>query len=242
MVKRIPVISLLLPSRQRPKELERLWNSALDTADKPNELELVVYIDDDDKSYDKLILSSPVVFVNGPREHDGKVNLSIKWNECWKKANGEIFMHCGDDIIFRTKGWDTAVREAIDTRPGKICFVWCNDVSDESSRHEFGTHGFIHKNWTDVVGRFVPPYFVSDYNDTWLNDVSRKLNVQTYIHHHTTEHMHFSLGKSKIDKNTEERLKRHEKERPEEIYNSPEKVAEREKEVEKLREFIKANS
>ena len=240
MVKRVPVISLLLPSRQRPNELKRLLNSALDTAERPDEVEVVVYIDSDDNTYNSY-RHSQLVKVHGPRLHDGKVNLSVKWNECWKKAKGDYFMHCGDDIIFRTKGWDTAIKEAIDARPGKICFAWCNDVSDESSRHEFGTHGFIHRNWTDVVGRFVPPYFVSDYNDTWFNDVSRKLNVQTYLHNHITEHMHFSLGKSKIDKNTEERLERHTKENPEEIYNSHDKQAEREDEIAKLREYINGN-
>lgn len=231
-------ISLLLPTRQRPDQLDRLCNSALKTADNPEDLELVVYVDDDDDSYNHLMLKSPIVFLRGPRLHDDKVNLSIKWNKCWENATGDIFMHCGDDIIFRTEGWDTAVREAIDARPGKICFAWCNDISEESSRHEFGTHGFVHRNWTDVVGRFVPPYFVSDYNDTWFNDVSRKLNVQTYIHHHVTEHMHYSLGKSKVDKNTEERLERHEREHPEGLYNRADIVAEREAEVEKLREFI----
>lgn len=241
MVRRVPKISILLPTRQRPEALERMWNSALNTADKPDKLELVFYVDSDDISYENIKLGGNVKMLIGPRQHDGQVNLSVKWNKCWEKATGDIFSHCGDDIIFRTKGWDTAIREAIDARPGKICFAWCNDVSDESSRHEFGTHGFIHRNWTDVVGRFLPPYFVSDYNDTWLNDVSRKLNVQTYLHSYITEHMHFSLGKSAIDKNTEERLERHERGRPDEIYNSPEKVAEREQEVEKLREFINAH-
>lgn len=238
MGERISVISILLPTRQRPEFLDRLWKSALKTADHPDKLELVVYIDSDDISYENQKLKGKVKFLIGPRLHDNKVNLSVKWNKCWEKATGDIFMHCGDDIIFRTKGWDTAVREAIDARPGKICFAWCNDVSDESSRHEFGTHGFIHKNWTDVIGRFLPPYFVSDYNDTYLNDVSRKLHVQTYLHTYITEHMHFSLGKSAIDKNTEERLARHELHKPQDIYNSDWFQKEIEDDVEKLREFI----
>lgn len=233
-------ISLLLPTRQRPEQLTRLYESAFNTADNPEMLEVVVYIDEDDGSYDKIEFPHLVKVIGG-REHDGIVNLSVMWNRCWSEATGTIFHHCGDDIVFRTQGWDTDVRNAINARPGKICFVWCNDVSPESQRHEFGTHGFVHKNWTDTIGRFVPPYYASDYNDTHFNDVSKALGVQTYLHQHITEHMHYSLGKAEIDRNTRDRLDRHAAQKPEQIYKSQEKQDERQEEIEKLREFIKCN-
>lgn len=230
-------ISLLLPTRQRPDNLLRFYESAMSTAEDPDSVEVVCYIDEDDNSYDHIEFPN-LVKVRGNRKHDDIVNLSVMWNKCWNEATGDIFGHMGDDIVFRTIGWDTAVREAINARPGKIAFVWCNDYSDESNRNDFGTHGFVHRNWTDVIGRFVPPYFASDYNDTWFNDVSRELNVQTYLHHHVTEHMHYSIGKSEIDQNTRERLDRHASQKPDEIYNSHEKKQERLDEVEKLRGYI----
>lgn len=225
-------ISLLLPTRQRPEQFKRFYNSAMETADKPGLIEVVAYRDNDDNSYEKVDYYN-LIWVSGER-----IVLSEMWNECWKRASGDIYGHMGDDIVFRTQGWDTAIKQAIVARPKKICFVWCNDVSPESQRHEFGTHGFIHKNWTDTVGRFLPPYFVSDYNDTWLNDIARALGVNTYLHQHITEHMHYSLGKAEKDQNTLDRLARHEKERPQDIYNSEEKRLEREAEIEALREFI----
>ena len=142
------------------------------------------------------------------------------------------------DIVFRTDGWDCAIEEAITARPGNICFAWCNDVSPESNRNEFGTHGFVHRNWTDITNRFVPPYFASDYNDTWFNDVARALGVTTYLHNFVTEHMHYSLGKAEIDQNTKERLDRHAQTKPDQIYSSDEKRLEREEEIKRLREFI----
>lgn len=234
-------ISILLPTRQRPDGLKRVYESAMETADSPKDIEVVCYIDENDGSYDSIDLPH-LTKVIGPREFNGIVNLSIMWNKCWQNATGEVFMHCGDDIVFRTKGWDTAVKEAINARPGKIAFVWCNDISPESQRNEFGTHGFVHKNWTDTIGRFVPPYFASDYNDTYLNEVSRRLGVQTYIHHQITEHMHYSLGKAEIDTNTKERLDRHAATKPEETYNSEWFQKEIADDVEKLREFINAQT
>jgi hypothetical protein len=233
------VISLLLPTRQRPQFLRRLAQSARATSKCPELLELVAYVDDDDDSYADVQLPLPWSKINGPRLHDGHVNLSIKWNECWKQSTGDIFMHCGDDIILRTKGWDEAVRDAINSKPGKICFTWCNDYSPTHHHADFGTHGFIHRNWTDVVGRFVPPYFVSDFNDTWFNDVADALGVRVYLREHLAEHMHYTLGKAKLDVNTRERLRRHEDEQPQNIYYSPAMEAERQAEVDKLRRFVK---
>jgi hypothetical protein len=124
-----------------------------------------------------------------------RIILSEMWNRCWKIAKGEYFGHMGDDIVFKTKGWDTEIKNAIDSFPKKIGFVWGDDVNDQSQHYEFGTHGFVHKNWTDVIGRFVPPYYSSDYNDTHFNDVSKELGVQKYLHHVVTEHMHYTVGK-----------------------------------------------
>lgn len=234
-------ISLLLPTRQRPHWLQRLATSARVTAHEPHNVEIVTYIDEDDFMYDTLHeLDLQWIRVRGPRHHDGHVNLSIKWNECWKSATGDIFMHCGDDIVFRTDGWDTAVREAINSMPGKIAFVWANDYGAGHDRSDFGTHGFVHRNWTDVAGRFVPPYFVSDFNDTWFNDVSMALGVQVYLRDHLTEHMHYIHSKAEIDDNTRDRLARHEAERPDALYFSDAMQLERHAEVMKLKAAIDA--
>jgi len=229
-------ISLLLPTRQRPEQLKRFYESAMDTADKPFNIEVVVYIDKDDRSYDTLRLPR-MAKIKGER-----IVLSEMWNRCWKIAKGDIFGHMGDDIVFKTKGWDTEVKNAIDSFPKKIGFVWGDDKNDQSQQNEFGTHGFIHRNWTDVIGRFVPPYYESDYNDTHFNDVSKELGVQKYLHHVVTEHYHYTVGKAEMDQNTEERLERHTRQKPEEIYYSQEKRIERLDEVEKLRQFIENGS
>jgi hypothetical protein len=230
MASKTPVVSLLLPTRQRRERFIGFYNSAMQTADNPQRVEVVAYVDDDDSSYDGLKLPR-LTLVRGPR-----VVLSEMWNKCWENAKGTIYGHMGDDILFRTKGWDTEIVNAINSFPNKIGLVWGDDLNDESQRNEFCTHGFIHKNWTDVTGRFVPPYFSSDYNDTWFNDVSKGIGKQRYLHHVKTEHMHFSLGKSEMDQNTRDRLERHQRDRPEEIYRSRSCRIERADEIERLRQ------
>lgn len=228
-------IALLLPTRQRPEYFMRFVESALKTADKPEEVIISAYIDEDDKTYDDRVFPKSVYITHGPR-----IILSEMWNRTYEavKDMAEYFGHMGDDIVFRSNGWDTAIKEAIDSYPKKIAFVWGDDSNGESQRNEFGTHGFIHKNWCDVVGRFVPPYFSSDYNDTWFNDVAQALNVRRYLDSVKTEHMHVSLGKMPMDQNTVDRLVRHERDKPGDIY--ADKLPERIEEIEKLREFINA--
>lgn len=235
-------ISLLLPTRQRPHWLRRMADSAVQTANRPDQLQLVTYVDDDDASYDDMAMTLPWERVRGPRLHDGKVNLSVKWNECWQRATGEIYMHCGDDIIFRTPGWDDAVRDAINDAPANIAFVWCDDGSPNNASAAFGTHGFVHRNWTNIIGRFVPPYFVSDFNDTWFNDVAAAIHAKRYLAEHLTEHMHYIWGKAAKDQNTIERLERHEADNPRELYESQDMIEERFVEIVHLRHAIQAAS
>lgn len=210
-------ISVLLPTRQRPQQLSRLVDSIKATASDPDRVELVTYIDDDDESYENLALDIAWVQCRGPRHHDGLVNLSIKWNDCYAASSGGIIMHCGDDIIFRTEGWDDVVRRAFDAVPDRVLFAFGRDGYQDGNN--FGTHGFINRVWVEAVGFFVPPYFVSDFNDTFLNDVSKLIDRHREIDIYT-EHMHYCAGKAEIDENTAERLERHKQYDPEALYFS----------------------
>lgn len=189
-------ISLLTPTRGRPAAMEKLWNSALETATDPSRLEIVFYIDDDDalslgKCSEMQAKDSRVLAVSGPR-----IVLSEMWNEAYKVATGEIFMHCGDDIIFRSQHWDSIVEKHISEAPGNILFVHGRDGIQDA---KLGTHGFVHKNWVATIGYFVPPYFSSDYNDTWLTDVSDMIGRRMYEPAIFTEHMHWAVGKQPKD-------------------------------------------
>lgn len=218
-------ISLLLPSRNRPEDFERMWTSAVKTATDPKNIEFVVYRDEDDKSQYNYPANS--IELIGDR-----CVLSEMWNRCQQVAEGEIYMHCGDDIIFQTVGWDTLVRNAFESSKDRIIFVHGNDgfFADK-----FGTHGFIHKNWVDTVGYFVPPYFSSDFNDTWLNDVANMIGRRVYLPF-TTEHMHWTFGKHEFDITHQERVARHNADNVEALYTQ--KIEERKADAEKLKEFI----
>lgn len=228
-------ISILLPTRKRPAFMREVFETAMYTAAVSANLQFVFYIDNDDiesldtalslKARAAQILGTVanfhwncVKFVTGDR-----IVLSEMWNRCAKEADADIMMHCGDDIRFRTPGWDMDVLNAFNKVPDKILFVYGNDGIQPDS---FGTHGFIHRNWMKTVGYFVPPYFASDYNDTWLNEVSCLINRHQHIDI-MTEHMHPVAGKHFWDQTHLDRLKRHQDDQVDQRYTDllPERMS-----------------
>lgn len=229
------LIDLLLPTRQRPKQLRRLVDSINATASHPETIRIVTYIDDDDHSYDDLQLDIKWVQVRGPRERENITNLSLMWNLCYEASSADLIMHCGDDIVFRTPGWDGLVRNAFDAVPDKILFAFGRDGYQDGNN--FGTHGFIHRKWVETAGFLFPPLFVSDYNDTFLNDVSKLIGRHREIDIYT-EHLHYIVGKAEVDQNTRERLARHQECRPDLLYNGADVQDLIKSTAEKLREVM----
>jgi hypothetical protein len=179
-------ISILCPTRGRPENVNRLMASLEATsAAMP---EVVFYIDDDD-AVPGILPGCKII--RGPR-----IKMSQMWNKCAEAASGEILMIGADDIVFRTKGWDDDVRRAFAAFPDRLVFVHGNDGHWGA---EFGTHGFLHRNWADIVGYFVPPYFSADFVDTWWNEVANALNRRIYLPF-VTEHMHPLFKKAQWDK------------------------------------------
>jgi hypothetical protein len=199
-----PRISILCPTRGRPDNVLRMMNTALATAEGP--IEFVFYVDEDDlPTIDVLskVAAAPglnVKTIIGPR-----ILLSECWNRCAEQATAEIMMHAGDDITFESDGWDRHVVAAFERYPDRLVFVHGDDRLQGSN---LGTHGFLHRRWVNVLGYFVPPYFSSDYNDTWLTEVADVLGRRVYLPEVITEHHHPLAGKAGWDATHLERLER----------------------------------
>jgi hypothetical protein len=227
-------ISLLVPSRGRPDRCLAMWQSALGTADDPLSVELVLYLDDDDPTlpaYRQWIRTtdhSRIKDLAGPR-----IILSETWNRCWDAAGGEIGWHGNDDVRFRWPSWDSAVRRAFAEVPDRILLVHGRDgIHDQA----MATLGFLHRRWTDTVGYFVPPYFSSDYNDTWNSEVADRIGRRRFLPEVYTEHLHPAVGKGPMDQTHQERLVRHRQDNVDALFVSL--APERERDAEKLRGAI----
>lgn len=189
-----------------------MLQSALTCADDPATIEIVAYVDDDDTGYDQRNWDHRVRLVRGSR-----IVLSEMWNRCYEQAHGDILMHCGDDIVFHTHGWDRLVTAAFAAIPDRLVFVFGDDGGPRGTT--FGTHGFVSREWVETLGYMVPPYFSSDYNDTWLNEIADTVGRRRFVPI-LTRHMHPDWGLGEWDETHLEREARHRADRVDELYAS----------------------
>jgi glycosyltransferase involved in cell wall biosynthesis len=182
-------VSIILPTRNRPENLRRLYQSIKDTACVLPEI--VVYIDNDDMVSVPVAQELGIKYIQGVRRP-----LPQCYNEAAALATGDVLMFAGDDVIFRTKGWDDLVLSEFAKYDDKILFVYGDDGHYSGN---LGTHGFIHRKWMDTVGYLVPPYFEVWYVDTWITDVAVSLNRRVYLPSLFIEHMHVVFGKAEND-------------------------------------------
>lgn len=234
------MISLCLPTRQRPQGLKRLIDSIKQTVYNIQNIELIVYIDDDDFSYDNEVFDIPINFIKGPR-----IIMSDMWNKCADQANGNILMLCADDIVFIDTEWDRKVEEKVASFPDQIVLVYGEDghpIWDAEGRptraREHATHPFVTKKWAETVGYFIAPYFSCDWADQWLNDVARGVGRYIFMEDIKIKHMHPSWGAGEIDSNYNERLARDNRDHNRELYYSNDKINERAANMEALRKVM----
>lgn len=202
-------ISILIPTRKRPHFLERLFKSVQDTADNINDIEVCLYIDNDDTET-MVELPRLGTMLNLKTRIGERIILAEMWNKCYKIADpsSQIFQHSNDDITFNTKGWDTLITKAFEKYPDRIAFVGGRDGHDPHNNDLF-THGFLSKQWIETIGYVTPPYFSSDFCDVWLTDVAKMINRFHYIPELYMEHFHPAFGKAPEDSVHQDRIKRH---------------------------------
>jgi len=216
-----------MPTRRRPKELRRMYESVKATA--TNMPEIVVYCDEDDEPQATLALSLGMNVLIGARER----LMTVYWNKCYEISKGDIVCQCNDDVIFHTPGWDEMVEDEFQKWPDRIVMVYGNDLGKHFEH--FGPHPFVHRRWVDTLGYFIPPYFTSDYGDAWVNSLAASIKRRVYIPI-MIEHMHFLMGKAEKDEITLERLAREDEDRPQDIWDRT--VGERRRDALKLLALI----
>ena len=196
-------ISILTCSRGRPKGLKRLIQTAHELSSGKNRISFENYIDFDDPSYPHYAEELKVFeMLENSITLGVPQSVSKSWDELANlaiKKEADILIMGNDDLIFNTQDWDELLVLETQKFPDDIYCMWFNDGINGEKHCAFP---IISKKWFHTVGHFTPGIFNFLYNDTWIFDIAKRIDRAHYIPHVTTEHLHFTTGKSEADETT----------------------------------------
>jgi len=188
------MISLLTPTRGRPKRCYEMAVSAAEMADGEPELVLVVDADDPEADlYADVDWPLPTVF----RVMPTRQWPPVKWNEAARLATGDVMFTGQDDVLFRTPHWDTEVEEAFAEWPDRLVLVYTRNGKQDG---RFATYPFLSRRWVDELGYFMPEQFVGDFCDGWVFDIAKRVLRTHFLEDVLIEHMHPAFGKAERDR------------------------------------------
>lgn len=172
------LLSVLVPTRGRPKRYRLMLESLRKTA--TGQVEILNYVDDDDSGYE-------YPFMTGPRI--GTAAALIKLAD---KAQGDYLMLGSDDIRFDTVGWDRILQDALP--PDGIGLAWAADGWKNAANHfVFGRKWFeLTGLWPNVFRHFGP--------DTYMRKIAEKLKRAYFVPSVHIAHLHFRNSRADTDR------------------------------------------
>lgn len=178
------MISLLCPSRNRPKRFEMFVKSVRATA---KNVEILLCLQTDDlliKDYDDS-LADVVIF------HPGGVNLGDYYNELGRIAKGDILFMAADDMTFKTNRWDEML---LSKMPPDGIAAFSFDHCRGGIGHP---HPGISRRWYEVTGRVTCSHFKHWGSDKWLSDLGTAIDRLIYVNEIKAPHAKNFDGKTR---------------------------------------------
>lgn len=166
------LISVLIPERGRPQELERLIASLVDTFDE--NFEIIVQGDDDDETWRPSIGGHRIRLLRKPRPP----TLGEKLNQLAAEAKGSILWFVANDMVMATPDWAAKFREAAARLPDGIGVLYPRDPTHPGDYTSFWA---ITRRMYETVGFFAPPWFPYWFVDTWWNEIGTLLDRKVQI-------------------------------------------------------------
>jgi hypothetical protein len=177
---------VLVPSRGRPQNIERLWTAIKATAAEP--VHLFVRTDDDEPAYPFL---EDVIYHRGPR-----LRLGATYNEMAERvASKYLYLALwNDDHLPTTPGWDVAMKRAIS---GPFGVAYAPDGNWE--RGELPTAPIVTSNMFDALGWVCLPGLTHWFVDNVWKTIGEDTDGLHFLPEVRVEHLHRVNGKAADD-------------------------------------------
>jgi hypothetical protein len=182
--------SLILPTRERPRLVKRLMASIARTTTDLDGLEIVLGLEQDDTQTQDLCRH--VVSVTTVRTQDETMGSMTR--RCYEQCQGKYVMLINDDMVFRTRGWDIKVMEALARFPDGVAMVYGNDLYYASRMCTFPV---LPRESCDLMDKICPPQYRRHCIDPHVFDVFQRLahlgqKRSVYLPDVIFEHMHYN--------------------------------------------------
>lgn len=167
-----PVLSILVPTRNRPAQLQTLLTSLAETTAEPACLEVVLIIDADDSQSQQIHHPSLMIrrIVVPPGLSMGSLNMAG-----YEAAAGRYLMLLNDDVICRTKGWDSAIAACFSCAPDDILLVHVNDTLMQTALCTFPV---VSRTVCELAGGICPREYLRYRIDDHIEDI---FNLLAYL-------------------------------------------------------------
>jgi len=188
-------ISVLLPVRGRPIPMEQCLRTLIDTATKPECIEVLIAFDDDDTdTIDYFVdVIAPYLDAKGVTysamqfKRLGYIRLNEYLNELANHSTGKWIFFWNDDAVMTTTAWDDVIREHNDR------FTLLR--AETNHEHPYAIFPILPRKWVELTGNISP----HQINDAWTSQIGWMLDIVTTIPV-MIEHERFDLtGKNDDD-------------------------------------------
>jgi hypothetical protein len=205
-------IAILVPSRERLNLQLTLISSIITTVDDINNVVLYFGIDEDDPTRATTQkIADAIDFVEVvPIKNGGKfIGINKIWNILAEHAMNQeewhdiVFGYIGDDMVFRTNGWDTKILNEFEASNCPSDFIKLVHCDDGYHKENLCVNAFIHETYFHVVGYLCREEFLINWSDRWLYQSFKAFDRITYMPDIFIEHNHWVFGRRAKDKTGE---------------------------------------
>jgi hypothetical protein len=190
---------VLCPTRERPKILERMLKSYLET--KSSNTDLAIYLNADDPSLEEyryvLEKNYSPYFKVGPRRY-----LAEAYNLFYSMfPEYDYYAPVNDDHVFITPGWDKKLIDIIETQGKGWGLAAAEDTLTNWNLYKHPSGCVISGNIPRTLGYMVWPKIhhigIDDYYQRLMQGIDRLFHVPEVV----IEHRHWLNGRALLDKN-----------------------------------------
>ena len=171
-------ICVCIPSRGRPEFLERLIKSAFENSADTNNVIVKYYLNDDDeqlKTYEKILTKLPKKY-NVEYEIGPDQNTVLSWNMIAESTVADYYMLAGDELQFKTKGWDQKIFDTRQQFPDGVYCISTNDGRPNRVSLKKCVQPIVTKEWAQALGFHWSPMFWHWQVDMYTGQLAKSID------------------------------------------------------------------